>query len=242
MGLALRLKGYPTLPRSWSYPEFLQVINQFIPVIAGSLIMGSTVLVDQAMAAMLGSGQLSALSFGNKVPALIGGILSIGIGTAIFSGILTSGRAKRLGRAQTDSARADPPDPRDHVYLIGILMWFSTPIAALLFQRGAFTAADSHLVGGVQACLLLQVPFFVLSIIQVRLISSLKSNYVLLWGTLINVSSNILLNYIFMKWLGVAGIALSTACVYLISFLFLARATASRLNFEIRSEGQVPGG
>jgi putative peptidoglycan lipid II flippase len=42
-----------------------------------------------------------------------------------------------------------------------------------------------------------------------------------MWGSAGNLIANIGLNYLFMQWLGVSGIALSTSGVYLFSFLFL---------------------
>ena len=60
-----------------------------------------------------------------------------------------------------------------------------------------------------------------LGILIVRLISALNSNYILMWGAVISLPLNIVLNYIFMQWIGVSGIALSTSCVYLVSFIFL---------------------
>jgi Na+-driven multidrug efflux pump len=37
----------------------------------------------------------------------------------------------------------------------------------------------------------------------------------------VNLSANIVLNLIFMRWLGTAGLALATACVYVLSAAML---------------------
>jgi putative peptidoglycan lipid II flippase len=102
-----------------------------------------------------------------------------------------------------------------------IVFALSEPIVSLLFERGAFTKADTHLSGQVQALFVLQVPFYMLGILIVRLISSLQANHVLMWGAAINLFLNIFLNYLFMQWFGVSGIALSTSVVYFISFCYL---------------------
>jgi putative peptidoglycan lipid II flippase len=94
---------------------------------------------------------------------------------------------------------------------------FSEPLVGLLFQRGAFTAKDVHLVGRIQAFYALELPFYLASIIVVRLISAVQANRLLLWASAINLIINVTLNYLFMRWLGVAGIALSTSIVYLVS-------------------------
>ena len=46
--------------------------------VVGALLMGSTPVIDQAMAAMLSPGSVSALSYGNK---LISGIVAVGAST-----------------------------------------------------------------------------------------------------------------------------------------------------------------
>ena len=55
----------------------------------------------------------------------------------------------------------------------------------------------------------------------VRVISSLKANQILLVGSSLNLAVNIALNYLFMRIWGIVGIALSTACVYLFSCVFV---------------------
>jgi putative peptidoglycan lipid II flippase len=102
-----------------------------------------------------------------------------------------------------------------------ILVYFSEPIVAFLFQRGAFSESDTHVVGRVQALFLLQVPIYIAGIMLVRLVSSLKANRLLMWGAVLNLSLNIIFNYIFMKSFAVEGIALATSLMYLVSCCYL---------------------
>ena len=101
-------------------------------------------------------------------------------------------------------------------------MFFAEPLVRLIYERGAFTAQDTHLVAQVQRGLALQLPFYLASILVVRLISSLRANHILMFGAIISVTVNFTLNYALMRPFGVAGIALSTSAVYLVSFLFVS--------------------
>ncbi len=92
---------------------------------------------------------------------------------------------------------------------------------ALLFERGNFTPKDTDVVASIQSMFLLQIPFYTLTILFVRMISSLQANQVLLWGTAISFLVNVTLNYVLMQPMGVAGIALSTSIVYVILSIFL---------------------
>jgi len=56
-----------------------------------------------------------------------------------------------------------------------------------------------------------------LGMLGVRLISAMAKNTVLRNVAIISLPMNIVFNYLFMKLIGVSGIALSTAIVYVIS-------------------------
>jgi putative peptidoglycan lipid II flippase len=68
----------------------------------------------------------------------------------------------------------------------------------------------------------LQIPVFVLGILFVRLNSALNQNYVLAIIATTSVFANVVLNRLFLKWIGLPGIALSTACVYGLSLAIAA--------------------
>ena len=63
-------------------PRVRAVLSQTGPMMAGCLLMGATPVVDQFMAAMLGSGNVSALSYGSKVPAALLAIGATALSTA----------------------------------------------------------------------------------------------------------------------------------------------------------------
>jgi putative peptidoglycan lipid II flippase len=75
----------------------------------------------------------------------------------------------------------------------------------------------------------LQLPFYLASILVVRLISSLRANAILMWASLCNMLLNIGLNFLFIELMGISGIALSTSIVYAFSFAFVYIAVRRRL-------------
>jgi putative peptidoglycan lipid II flippase len=221
LGFALRRQSMRLTPTWHGFDAHMrQVAAQYGPMIAGAVLMTGTYLVDQLMAAMLPGGSVSALNYGSRVVALPLGLAATALGTVAvpyFSSMVarsdwpevrhTLGRYLRLIFAVT-------------VPLTLILILASRPLVRLLFERGAFTAEDSQVVARVQSFYALQIPFYIAGIMVVRVISSMQANQILLWGAAINLSVNIILNYLLMQWLGVAGIALSTSFVYLVSFIF----------------------
>jgi putative peptidoglycan lipid II flippase len=102
-----------------------------------------------------------------------------------------------------------------------LLVFISEPLARLIYERGAFTAADTRLVGKVQACYLLQIPFNALGLLGVRLLNALHRNEVLMLISGVNLLVNIAANYALMQVMGVAGISLSTSLVYIVSMILV---------------------
>jgi len=219
---ALRRQGISIVPRWHGFnPATRQVIKQYAPMIAGGCLMSSTGLVDQAMAAMLTPGSVSVLNYGNKVSSVVIGIGAIALSTAVLP------QFSRMVSARDWTGVRNTLRTYTRLMLIAtlpitlLLVVMSRLLVGLLFQHGAFTEANTMDVASVQSMYMLQLPFYVTGMLFVRLISALKANHILMLGTMISFALNITLDYLFMKWLGVAGIALSTSVVYLVSFCYL---------------------
>ena len=111
------------------------------------------------------------------------------------------------------------------VLLIASSKW----LVELMFQRGAFTSTDTGSVSRLQAYALLRLPLSVLLALLLPMVASLKRNSLLLAVAVLSVIANVVLNLVFMRTLGVAGLALSTAVVHLLSVMFLAERLWNRL-------------
>ncbi len=222
LAIALTRHRISVIPR-WSgwTPDLSTMMMQYFPVVMGSFLMGSALLVDQAMAAMLLPGSVAALGYGNRVIALPLGLATTALSTAVlpyFSKMVArqdwNGIQHTLNRYLMGIAIVSLP-------LLLIFTFGSEPIIRMLFQRGSFVDRDTQLVAQIQATFALQIPFYIGALFLVRLISALQINQVLAWGSSLNLIVNITLNYFFSQWMGITGIALSTTCVYATSFIFL---------------------
>jgi putative peptidoglycan lipid II flippase len=206
-----------------------KVLAQYTPMMASTFLMGSILVVDQFFAAMLPAGSVSALSYGNKISnalLLIGGSALSTATLPYFSHMAAEGDFH--GCRHTI---------RRYVALITIVavpvtllvIGFSRPIVRMLFQRGAFTAADTQIVSLVQICYCLQIPFQALCVLFSRFICAVKRNDLLMYGSVLNLAVNIVMDMVLMRLWGVAGIAAATAIVSLVSLSFLAIASVKLL-------------
>src|SRR5215207_9042325 len=198
-----------------------QVIQQFLPMVAGAFLMGSTQLVDQAFAASLPAGNVSILGYGNKVISFPLQIAATAIGTSVLPYF-----SAMLARNDWLAARQMLSRYLKLIFLLAVpatllLILFSEPLVRLLLQRGAFTAADAKIVADVQAVGALQIPFYLGEILSIRLISAMRANQILIWGSAINLIINILADYFLIKILGIVGISFSTSIVHIISFTYM---------------------
>jgi putative peptidoglycan lipid II flippase len=231
--LMIRVGVVPSFTWSGLTPEVRQVFAQFLPLIAGTILMAGTTITDQAMAAMLPAGAVSALNYGNKLPAVTVALISGAIGTAVLPYF------SRLIAAEDWSGTYNT-----YRTFVRFVIYATLPLAVLLivlsplivrtvFEHGAFTVSAGRTVSYVQMNLLLEIPFYTVGILAVRMIAALKKTTVLVWGAAISLTLNIVLNYLLMQMFGIAGIALSTTLVYMISMIYLLSMSMRYIKREL---------
>jgi len=222
VGRALAQRGHPLMPRWHGITAAVrEVKRQYYACIAGALLMTGTALTDQAMASMLGPRSNSALSYGSKLVALSLSLGATALGTAVlpqFSRLVATKDWDGLRRCIKTYTRL--------VILITVpatifLILCSPILIRILYQRGAFSEADTQLVVTVQSFYLVRLPFSVALVLVTRAITAVKANIVMTVVSIGTLILNALFNYIFMLKFGVAGITLSTSACSVFVFITL---------------------
>ena len=198
-------------------PELRSLANQYGVLILGAVLMSGIVLVNQSMAAGLPPGSVSVLNYGNKLVTFVVGLGSLAVGSAVlphFSRMVVAADWRGLRRTLR----------LYFVLLVGVtvpvtvlLCWQSQAIVSMIYQRGKFTAADSEIVARVQTLALIQVPFQIVAILGVRLLSACSRNDVLLLISGLNLAVTTIANLLLIGTWGVAGISLATSIMVAIS-------------------------
>ena len=221
--VGVRRLRYSILPRWDGVSAALrQVAVQYAPLVAITLVMTGSVLIDQSMAARLSSGSVAALSYGTRLLSVLVVIGPTAIGTAVLPHISSTAvlaepaNLRRTLRSYSLSVLAFI------LPVMAALIFFSEPLIRLVFQKGAFDAAATHLVSTVQQASLLQLPITVLLALEIRLSSALKANPLLYRVAALSLVLTILLDIVFMRWWGVPGIALAGVATRLVSSLYLS--------------------
>ncbi|WP_429299300.1 murein biosynthesis integral membrane protein MurJ [Paraburkholderia sp. GAS199] len=187
-------------------------------LMVGQIVLCFCAPLDQYFMARLGDGSNSTLGYANRVLALL---LSMGAMAAaratlpIFSDILKQGDFERAHRTALFWGMA--------AFAIGIacavVSWvFGPTFIAVLFQRGAFTAADTVNVAGVFRWGLLQVPFYFACLVLGQLFASEGRFKVMANIAVLTFGLKVIGNFTLIPHFGIAGAQISTALMYATAF------------------------
>jgi putative peptidoglycan lipid II flippase len=239
--LAFMLKRLDLLPRRFEKSAAKdESRGLFFASAFSQVIVGACPLVDNYFAARLGAGGLSALAYGGKVGAAAVGIAATGLTTAVlpYFSSLAAARDWRLLRSTLWRNIA-----LTFVVVLPcvVALYVATPLVVrLLFQRGAFTASDSAIVSSVQRMYVLQIPPYAIGVLAARLLVAMRANVSLIWINAGTLLTNAVADALLSRYMGVSGIALSTALGYLQSALIMLCLCELRLRTLTRGARSAP--
>jgi len=191
------------------------------PYLIAGLVMGATIVVDQAMAAWLAEGSVAVLSFSDKICGIVLSLTAMAASEALFPFFADLVAKQEWARLRHQLQQTLLLVAAVSIPLTVLMSWQAPWIVRVLFERGEFGPADTQRVAHVLSFAALQVPFYITGVLLSRVVVSLQAGWFTLGLSIFSLASNITLNAVLMKSMGVAGIALSTAFVYLISALVM---------------------
>jgi peptidoglycan biosynthesis protein MviN/MurJ (putative lipid II flippase) len=140
-------------------PPWRALGTSVLVMVVGQAIASLSVIVDQVLAARVGAGAASSLSYANRVMALLLGIGAVGISRAtlhVFSEVQQRGASPLWRLAARWAAIGCAAGTA-----VALACWLAAPLLiALLFERGAFTAADTAAVSHLLRIYTAQLPFY----------------------------------------------------------------------------------
>jgi putative peptidoglycan lipid II flippase len=198
-----------------------EVVHQYGPVLLSSLVASGGLLVDQAMAAMMPAGSVSALVYANRLVSVMMTLLAGAVSTAVVPYF-----SRMIAHRDWAGCRHTL---RTWAWLTALV---SAPVAAVLIagahllisvtlQHGAFGPSDTAVVSRVVAMYALQIPFYVGSRVFFRFIVAMRRTDLIFYCGTINLGLDVVLNLVLMHWFGVAGIALATSLWMMSTFFYL---------------------
>lgn len=211
-------------------PSPLSVINelrsvawQYAPLALGALMTTGAALIDGSMAADLEAGSISVLRYGSKLVTFVVEIVGLSLSAAllpIFSKIVAPGNGSR------DSARKTfisclIPVLAVTIPVSAVLYLSAGPMVKILLERGNFSPENTAAVAEIQKIFALQIPFFAIALIGVRMLSALLLGRIVLIVSGIDFSVKISLNLLLYESMGVRGLAVATTAMHAVSAIVI---------------------
>ena len=228
---ALHAEGFRYRPRLDPSDRGLQDILRLMGpgTLAGAAVQ-INLLVNMVLAAAEGTGAVSWLSYAFRVMYLPIGLFGVSVAAAAVPLLSRHGAQKDLAGMRDTVSRALRLTLAINVPATVGLMVLGVPIVELIFERGAFTGADTSATA---AALLLYAPGlagYAAVRIAVPCFYALGSSRTPAAISLAAVALNIGLNLVLVRVLGYRGLALGTSVAALANALALLVVLRGRLN------------
>jgi putative peptidoglycan lipid II flippase len=224
----LRARGQLEAPRlSHEVQAWPKLWHALAAVLLAQAFSSAAAVVDQFFAASLGTGTLSTLGYASRILALVLGLGSTAVGRAVLP-VFARVQAREPGKVRGMALRWALLMIAAGSLAAGACALLGRPLTALLFERGAFTAQDTHQVAELLRYGLLQVPFAFAGIVVTYALHSLGRQRVVTGIALAGLCCKIGFNAVLVPSMGAAGLMASTALATAAVLLLSARLLLSK--------------
>jgi putative peptidoglycan lipid II flippase len=209
---ALRRQGFRYRPViDFKDPELRHVLRMMVPGTLGVAAVNINVLVNTYLATGEGQGAVSWLGYAFRLMYLPIGLFGVAIATAALPDV-----SRHAAAADTAAIRRTVSAALRMMLMLNVpamvgLMVLAEPIVALIYQRGAFTSADTSATA---AALMFYAPGL-LGYSAVKIASptfySLRDSRTPVIVSVLSVLANLVMNLALVRVMGFAGLALGTA-------------------------------
>lgn len=205
----------------WKNAHTVNMFKHLMPILLGNSLLQLCLIMDRAFGTHLGEGNTAALGFGSTLFITITGVFIIALSTVIFP---------RLSKYCIDG---DFSLIRSMLrYSFKILLFillpylllvvaYSQDIIALLYERGAFNSVSTQLTATAFLCYSFAVVGYACQEIFNRVYYALKKFKTPMYTSLVCLLLHFVLNLLFFRQAGIAGLALSTSIALLLYGLIM---------------------
>jgi len=212
-------------------PRVRELGRIMLPVALGAGAMQVNLVIDIILASFLPEGSLSYLYYADRLNQLPIGVVGVAIGTVLLPTLTRSLAAGDLAKAMRQQNRA--LEAALFLTLPAALALIVIPheIIAVLFQRGAFDAADTSKTASALMAFALGLPAYVLVKVLAPGYFARKNTRTPVKIGVLCLAVNFVANVILMQFLAHVGLALGTAIASWVNVALLYRGLRARGHF-----------
>jgi putative peptidoglycan lipid II flippase len=222
-GWFLGRKSWWRLVNRWGetrakFAEFLgQVGYQILALLAINLVP----LADQWFASWFGEGQLSLMSYADrlfKIPHqfFVGGLLPIYL-SHWSEAFQRDDRQAFWKRVRSDTRKVT----WIALAVSAVMAVLCYPVLGLVFGGARFSAGEVRVLGHLCFWLILGFMPAAVNLLYIRVLFVLRKSWVFCAHAWVRLALNIVLNWVFSRIWGIVGIAVSTTVAYTVTYLWL---------------------
>lgn len=188
-------------------------------MLIGQIAMSFVGPIDQYTAASLGNNANATLGYASRFISLMLGVGAASVGRAALPVLADVMRRGESARARLIALKWAWMMVAIGLLIAALAAWLAPLGVSLLYERGAFSAADTARVSSVLRWGLLQLPFYFGVLVLVQLLASQNRYGLMATIAVVNFLVKAVMNYYLAPKMGVHGIMLATSCMYASSFI-----------------------
>lgn len=200
------------LPRPRLTPGVKEMLRVAAPAAIGAGVMQINLLIDLLIAArLLPEGSVSYLFYADRLNQLPIGVIGVAIGTVLLPSI-----SRALGAGDKATAIKEQNRAMEFALFLTLpfaagLMIVAEPILGTIFERGAFTAADTQAAAAALVAYATGLPAYIVVKILTPAFFARKDTKTPVMFAIISLVVNVVLNLLLYKPYGHVGLAIATS-------------------------------
>lgn len=210
-------------------PIFLSLVG---PVVLTTSVGQLNVVVDQMLASLLPEGQLTILSDASKINGLFQSVLIMSFTTIMFT------QQSKLVEKEEQKKLCEITQKNLSMILLLIvpiilgILFLHQEIFSVVFLRGKYTADDAYVGGRILFYYAFSLFGWSVNDVLGKFFYSTKEAKKTVWPSFIIIGSNIILNIILVRFMGVYGLALASSIAVFIGMMIFYRKARGRFDKE----------
>ena len=215
--------------------EISQFYKIFVPVGMTIAVGQINLMVNMLFASRMGEGVVSNLNYAFRLVTIPQALFGVTIATIIYPSL-----AKAISSRDTQQFNRGIEKGLTFMFLfiapsvVGMMVLME-PIVRMVYERGAFTSTTTALTSHYALYYMGSVLFYSIQAVVAKGFYTLQKGHYFMRVSLFSIVLNIVSNYLFAKWMGPEGLALSASMVgmfYSISTFTMLNKITGGLNLK----------
>lgn len=218
------------------HPEIGGLFKLALPILLGNSVTQLNNIVDKALGSTLEKGALSALSYANTLDALVICVFVMTLSSVLYPTLVELTVEKKWDKFERLLITSLSSLSMLLIPISVITFMDAKPIIKIVYGRGNFDETAVAMTALVLACYAPRFFFAGIHEVISRVFFSVQDTKTPMVAEAIGVGCNIVFSLIFVRWLGVAGIALGTV----VSVVVIAAILVKKMHTAFRGISLKP--